>query len=316
MAGKFVISLDFELHWGGAEVWDLITMKNYFLNARSSIPSILNLFKENNVRATWATVGFLFAKDKKQLLQFSPELKPSYRNSKLSYYNYFHIVGENEKNDPFHYGGSLIEKIISTNGQELGTHTFSHYYCNEEGQSVKEFEADLLAAQSISKENFGVNLKSLVFPRNQYNNLYLDVVRRLDIAVVRSNPDVWFWKKSYGKVTSLLRAIDTLYPISNSLTFNEAKIVKEEVVELPASRFFRPYSIREKLIQHLKIERIKSEMLYAAQSNRCYHLWWHPHNFGVYPQENISQLKEIIIFYNHLNKKYGFQSKNMSDYIE
>lgn len=315
MPGKFIISLDFELHWGGAEKWDLTKMKTYFLDARNSIPTVLNLFEENEIKATWATVGFLFAKDKKQLLQFSPRLKPAYQKSELSYYNYLKIVGANEKEDPFHFGGSLIEKIISTRGQELGTHTFSHYYCNEEGQGVSEFEADLAAAQSISKENFGIELKSLVFPRNQYNKSYLEVARESGVKVVRSNPNVWFWQNSYGKLTPFFRAADTLFKISSSLSFDETELRSSKVLELPASRFFRPYINRESFIQNGKIKRIKDEMLFAAENNRCYHLWWHPHNFGKNPVENLNQLSEIVNHFHLLHNKYGFKSCSMEDFI-
>ena len=88
---------------------------------------------------------------------------------------------------------SLINK---TKGQELACHTYSHYYCNEEGQTIQQFDEDLKSAQIISKKNFNVELKSLVFPRNQINKDYLDIVINNGFKVVRSNPNVWFWQKS------------------------------------------------------------------------------------------------------------------------
>jgi peptidoglycan/xylan/chitin deacetylase (PgdA/CDA1 family) len=313
--GKFIISLDFELHWGGAEKWDLSDMSNYFLETRKSIPLVLEIFKKNKIKATWATVGFLFAKNKRQLLQFSPTQKPAYKNQSLSYYNIFDQVGEDEINDPFHFGYSLIEKIIQTSGQELATHTFAHYYCNEEGQNILQFEADLKSAQAIAKENFKINLKSLVFPRNQYNPEYLKVAKEQGIEVVRSNPEVWFWQKKYGRFTPIFRAIDTLLQISKSVTFNNSQIKKNEVIILPASRFFRPFLAKEKNIQRLKLNRIKKEMTFAAKNAENYHLWWHPHNFGYNVEENIKQLNEIIEHYSFLSKKYNFQSCSMEDFL-
>lgn len=316
MKGKFIISLDFELHWGGAEKWDLQKMPHYFLDTRESIPEVLRLFKDNNVRATWATVGFLFAKNKEQLLSFCPKDKPTYLNQNLSYYNYFNQVGKNEDEDPFHFGYSLIKKIIATEGQELGTHTFAHYYCNEVGQNSEQFEADLKAAQAISKENFGVQLKSLVFPRNQYNIDYLKAAQNQGIRVIRSNPDVWFWQDTKGKLMPVFRAIDTLTSISKPLSFDGNCLKKEgKIIELPASRFFRPYKDKEKVIQNQKLKRIKNEMTFAAKNNLDYHLWWHPHNFGENVPENIKQLKEIIRHYRSLNEKYDFQSATMGDFI-
>lgn len=316
MSGKFIISLDFELHWGASEKWDLAKMQSYFLETRKSIPEVLKIFKENNICGTWATVGFLFAKDKKQLLGFCPQLKPSYINQKLSSYNYFDQVGEDESKDPFHFGYSLIQQIVGTSGQELATHTFSHYYCNELGQTLEQFEADLKSAQAIAQENFGITLKSLVFPRNQYNSVYLKIAENCGIKVIRSNPDVWFWKNTKARLTPIYRAIDTLFSISKPLSFDGKNLKKvNEVIELPASRFFRPYKDKEKAIQILKLKRIKNEMTFAAQNNLDYHLWWHPHNFGENPSQNISQLKEIIIHYRVLNEIYGFQSATIGDFI-
>lgn len=314
--GKLIISLDFELHWGGAEKWDLSKRSAYFLETRKSIPTVLKIFEDNNIKATWATVGFLFAKNKQQLLQFSPQEKPAYNNQSLSYYTIFDQVGADETSDPYHFGYSLIQKIIQTSGQELATHTFAHYYCLENGQNIQQFEADLKAAQAIAKENFNVSLQSLVFPRNQYNSEYLKVAKEQGIKVVRSNPEVWFWQKSYGKFTPLFRAIDTLFGVSKSLTFKQESIQTKEVVILPASRFFRPFATKEKSIQRIKINRIKNEMLFAAKNAENYHLWWHPHNFGNDVQENIKQLNEIIFHFKMLEKKYNFTSQTMGNFAK
>lgn len=315
MAGKFIISLDFELHWGGAEKWDLSQRQTYFLNARKSIPEILKIFKEYDIHATWATVGFLFAKNKKQILEFCPELKPTYNNQRLSSYNYFNQVGENEDVDPFHFGYSLIQKILDMPNQELASHTFSHYYCNEEGQTSEQFEADIKSAQAIAQLNFGQILESLVFPRNQYNVNYLRIAKAQGIRVIRSNPDVWFWKNSKSQFTSIIRAFDTLMPISKPLSFDsKCLLFEDKIIELPASRFFRPYKSNEKVIQGFKLKRIKNEMTFAAKNNLDYHLWWHPHNFGFDVAKNIIQLKEIVKHYRFLNEKYDFQSIEMKKY--
>src|SRR5690606_23728126 len=235
--GKFIISLDFELHWGGVEIWNLKNCSQYFIETRKSIPIVLKIFEENEIRATWATVGFLFAKNKQQIHYFSPKNKPIYKRENLSTYNYFSKIGNNEADDPFHYGYSLINKIIQTKGQEVGTHTFSHYYCKEFGQTVEQFEEDLIAAQTIARENFGLKLNSLVFPRNKYNNQYLTTAKRVGIKIVRSNPNVWFLNNSYGILTPFIRATDTLFDISPSLAFESPKFKQGEITELAASRF-------------------------------------------------------------------------------
>src|SRR5690606_37960370 len=102
----------------------------------------------------------------------------------------------------------------------------------------------------------------------------------------------------------IARAFDTLFPISKKLSFKNKDIKNVNgVVLLPASRFFRPYSSKERLIQKFKIQRIKNEMTKAAQKGENYHLWWHPHNFGHYPTENMVQLKQILDHFQYLKEK-------------
>jgi peptidoglycan/xylan/chitin deacetylase (PgdA/CDA1 family) len=311
--GKFIISLDFELHWGSVEKWDINVRKDYFDVTRESIPKVLDLFKEYDIHATWATVGFLFARNKKQLLEFLPEQRPSYVNNKLYYYHLIENeeVGENEEDDPYHFGVSLINRIINTPHQELASHTFSHYYCTEKGQTKEQFDADLSAVQKIAKENFNIELKSLVFPRNQLNMDYLDVVKKHGIKVVRSNLDLWFSNDSL-KIMALARAFDTLMPISGTVTFQlDDSNRYDDTLLLPASRFLRPFCGKEKMIQKLKVTRIKKEMTMAAKNNRSYHLWWHPHNFGYFVDENMTYLEDILKHYKELREKYNFESNSM-----
>jgi hypothetical protein len=54
-------------------------------------------------------------------------------------------------------------------------------------------------------------------------------------------------------------------------------------------------------------------MTYAAKNNLTYHLWWHPHNFGINIRENLTFLNEILIHFTELNLKYNFKSNCMSE---
>ena len=62
------ISIDFELFWG---VRDVRTVRNYgdnILGVRQAIPAMLELFKECEVHATWATVGLVTFENRKSFL--------------------------------------------------------------------------------------------------------------------------------------------------------------------------------------------------------------------------------------------------------
>jgi peptidoglycan/xylan/chitin deacetylase (PgdA/CDA1 family) len=342
LKGIFTISLDFELHWGGFEKWHLgisneeFRMKNeepstqppvsyiqYFLNTRKVIPEMLKDFAQHEVHATWATVGMLFHENKKQLRQHEPALKPSYVNQALSAYHYIETtgIGEDEEKDPFHYALSLIKQIQQTPGQEIGTHTFAHYYCNEPGQNTEQFRADLRAAQKAAKAQ-GISLHSLVFPRNQFSEAYLKVCYEEGIRVVRSNPADWFWQIDRPESESLLkrlsRGLDAYFPTGKKKSYSLASLALQGGLPLclPASRLLRPYNPKESFLNSRKINRILSEMTYAAKNGEVYHLWWHPHNFGLHPKESMKGLRQILEHYDYLSEKYGMQSLHMRELAE
>ena len=79
-----------------------------------------------------------------------------------------------------------------------------------------------------------------------------------------------------------------------------------------ASRLLRPYS-SNKFLNDLKLNRIKSEMTAAAKNKEIYHLWWHPHNFGDFPEQNLADLKTLLQHFKRCNSKYGFASLNMAE---
>ena len=71
----FPYSLDFELFWG---VWDVTSKEKYganILGVKEVIPRLVNLFSQYNFNVTFATVGFLFCKNRDELLQFLPQTK-------------------------------------------------------------------------------------------------------------------------------------------------------------------------------------------------------------------------------------------------
>jgi hypothetical protein len=86
-----------------------------------------------------------------------------------------------------------------------------------------------------------------------------------------------------------------------------------EIINIPASRFLRPYHPKFKLFEGLKFNRIKSGLEFAAQHGLIYQLWWHPHNFGKYMDENFNFLEKLLIAYQGLNKKQKMESLNLEE---
>jgi len=315
MNGYFVISLDFELHWG---VFDKRTVNSYqknLLGVRKVIPKLLKLSKKYNIKLTFSTVGFLFAENVEMLKKHNPSLKPTYKNTKLNPYLTQLGIGRNEDEDPYHYANSLLQLINKSGDHEIGTHTYSHYYCKEKGQNTKQFDADIKAAKSIAQAT-GFEIKSIVFPRNQYNEKYIKICKKNKLSCYRGNPNHFIYKprqndKEFFYIRAL-RLMDSYVNLSGTNTYKLNKTLNGEILNLPGSRFFRPYNTKLKPLEFLKLHRIKKGMQYAALHGEVFHLWWHPHNFGNHTNKNFNQLKEIFKEYKRLETKYNFQSISMS----
>lgn len=318
----FIISLDFELYWG---MFDKVTLEDYGQNitgVHEVIPKLLTLFNQNNIHATWATVGMLMVKDKLELLRLLPEkdLQPNYTNQLVSTYYHLEnsVIGNSEIDDKFHYGQTLVNKIIATPNQELASHTFSHYYCidgNKNSDAV--FVADCLAFKSVV-DIFNQPIKSIIFPRNQTTTAALKICQEQGFIAYRGTPEHFLYtaKNDTAQTNPLLRILrlmDSYLNISGHHTFKLNSTTKESLFNIPASRFLRPYSQSLKFLESLKLKRIKNGMTHAAKNGEVFHLWWHPHNFGVNQEENLAGLKEIISHYQYLNKAYQMESKTMAE---
>jgi hypothetical protein len=56
-----------------------------------------------------------------------------------------------------------------------------------------------------------------------------------------------------------------------------------------------------------------SDLTYAARRRLIYHLYFHPHNFGVNLEENMSTFRGILNHFSVLRETYGMESLNMGE---
>jgi hypothetical protein len=66
-------------------------------------------------------------------------------------------------------------------------------------------------------------------------------------------------------------------------------------------------------LEPLRLRRIKKAMTYAAKRGEVFHLWWHPHNFGINQEENFKNLTEILEHFKTLQRKYSMRSASMKE---
>jgi peptidoglycan/xylan/chitin deacetylase (PgdA/CDA1 family) len=319
--GALVISLDFELHWGVRDTFSGDTYRQNLLGEWEAIPRMLALFEEYDIAATWATVGFLFAKSRQNLEEFSPSVKPLYAEPLLS--SYQEPIGESEVDDPLHFAPSLIEAIRRTPRQELATHTFSHLYCLEPGQDREAFQADLGSALAIAGEN-GVRIRSIVFPKNQHNPDYDDLLIDAGIVCYRGNHHAWMHRDpvmyrvpdavGQRQLKRAARLLDTYTSLAGPHTVSWETIRQSNgLCNIPESFFLKPYSPRWRRLEPLRLQRIVKSIKRAAVRQEVLHLWWHPHNFGINIDQNLDFLRRILEVFCRYRDDHGMRSMSMAD---
>jgi len=319
-AGTLVISLDFELMWG---MFDKVTIEQYgdrIRGVHEVVPKLLELFVQYEIHATWATVGMLMFDSKAALEAALPKAVPQYRLPELSAYNHLKVANITDT-DQHYFAPALVRKIITTPGQELASHTFSHYYCLEEqvsGEAGKaSFAADCQAMQTIAAQ-YGQTLTSIVFPRNQQSTEALDICKEYGLTAYRGTEQHAIYKprNERSKTNLILRGLRLLDRYLNLTGHHTTPINRgsgEKLVNIPASRQFHPYSKKLSFLEPLKLRRIKTSMTHAAKRGEIFHLWWHPHNFGIDQEKNLTQLKSILEHYKQLQMKHQMTSQNMAE---
>lgn len=315
--GALVISLDFELHWGVRDHRPLdANERRRLLAARKVVPEILSAFRDHSIRATWATVGLLFARTREEALACRPERLPRYAQVSLDPYQ--ERLGKDEAEDPFHFAPSLIRAIAQEPGQEVASHSYSHYYSLESGQSEEEFKADVASAKRIG-ESSGYRLRSYVFPRNQVRKSYLPVLRQAGFRAYRgtemaqSKAPVTFQEQRKPWVRAL-RLLDAYWDLNGPQTVDFPGDRKPAPVD--SSRYLRPFSPVLRLLENTRLERIEVAMRSAAEQKRIFHLWWHPEDFAEYPERNLDFLRRVLHVFDQVRKEYGMRSLSMEQCAE
>ena len=312
--GSFTISLDFELYWGMRDVVTLNKYRDNLLGVHTAIPKILELFREYEIHATWSIVGFVKYNNFDEIE--IPEILPSYLNSNLSPYSYIEKMRGTRDREilKMHFAPNLIEEISNTPHQEIATHTYSHYYIDEPIIDPQAFESDIKMAIDVFAKD-GYRLESLILPRNHTDKESLNVLKDTPIKRYRGNPSHWAYRDGESNKTlpiRVYRLIDTYINLSGKHLTLPIKS-KNNLLEIKSSMFLRPYSNSLRYLEPIKLKRIKDAMSSAAKGDKNFHIWWHPHNFGVNLDKNLQNLTKILKHFLYLKREYKMESLNMRE---
>lgn len=315
-----VVSIDVELRWGLRDLLppDGGAYRENLLGAREVLPRLLDVFEAYGVRATWAVVGFLMAATREEQLAHAPPpaLRPAYADRRLDPYG--EATGRGEEDDPLHFGASLVKQIRARTGQEIATHTFSHYYCLEPGQSQEAFAADLAAALGIAAAR-GIRLFSAVLPRGQVNPAYSAALAGAGFGAVRGGQRGWLYRPATdaafrAPARRAARLVDAYTGASGAHVSSWADVAGAAgPCDVAASMFLRPYSPRLRHLEALRLARIRRGMRAAAARGGVFHLWWHLHNSGRHQDQNLGALRAVLDGFAECRERSGMRSMTMGE---
>jgi len=261
----FIISLDTELIWGivhtDADANSLVNNKKH---CRGAIDTLLNIFEKHNIPATWAVVGHLFLDRCEEEDGMPHKDMPRFKDDWYSCDPCTDI-----KRDPLFYGRDIIEKILSSSVRhEIGYHSFSHVIFSECSKEVAE--AEIREGIKLAKE-FGITLKSFVFPQDKIG--HLDVLKENGFRIYRGR----IFKRGNMNQKVPIRKIN------GAIDLIIAKPVEPRLMdgiwEIPSSMlFYAPFPFTHSLLPRAKIGINR-----AMRSNMIFHVWLHPQNLSHSP---------------------------------
>ncbi|MFC1985408.1 polysaccharide deacetylase family protein [Chloroflexota bacterium] len=296
----FMISVDVELLWG----YVLYPTKNTITALRSdpssgrdSFEQLLGIFEKYNIPATWAFVGHLFLdhcdKEDGIVHKNMPRFKDDW---------YSIDPGTDIISAPLYYGKDIVEKILSSPiKHEIGYHSFSHVPFSECSRQVAE--AEIRAGVELAKE-FGVNLKSFVFPENKVG--HVDVLKENGFNAYRVFGS-WSQKHGDASPNSLTRRINAVIKGLMPPSSTELKRL-DGICETQASMHFGDAPLLELFL----VPRAKLGVYRAIKTKSIFHIFLHSHSLLVSPSP-ANKLERFLKFVSKKREEGVLEVMTMDD---
>ena len=313
--GVFIVSLDFELFWGHV---DKLHPEEHseFEKIHTIVPRLCALFQKYHIHATWGVVGGMLASNDDEFLKYLP--RPVSEQTKQAIQKLgigsFDNLNCSRK---LLYAPELVRLVAETPGQEIGTHTYSHYYTEHERSSVDEFEREIKASIAIMN-SYGYCCDTVIFPRNQVSTRFLPVLQKNGLYVYRGSHESETWIGRTKRFQRFFHIDAPIWILSNYLPLSKStyKIIRfgyEELCNIKSSRLFKPAKASYGWLEKLKVLYYKSEMTRAAKKGEIYHIWFHPFNMIQDTELYFDQLESLFRHFQVLQEKYEVKSFNMKE---
>ncbi len=275
----FIVSIDTEMAWGMVHRREVTYRYDEELE---HIQRLIDLFDEHEIPATWAIVGHLFL-DRCQPVDGvkHPEIvRPDYDWFDGDWFD--DDPCSDSTADPTWYAPGVIERIREgRSNHEIASHGFSHLMAGDPGCSRETFASEMRAARSAA-DAAGVDLRSLVYPRNSLG--HVDVLREQGFSAYRGS------RPRTAPPSAGQRMLDKLVGSERTVV---RPIDEDGIWNLPATIMFdvdeRPRSWR------VWTRQVERRLEQAVAHRGLFHLWFHPHNFRANPERSFEALDRILV---------------------
>lgn len=308
--GTFIVSLDYEIMWGA--IFNKSAEAGYRYRTpyvQQIYPRLLDLFKKYEIHATWAVVGGIACTDKEEALGLAPSsISDPYGTESLK-----NFIKDIKPEDYYlYFDRKSVVDIYKTPYQEVGSHTFSHFYFYEHSNAENKLIEDLRSSKTVIEDVIKNNITTLIMPKNQVDDGIFTGMRENNFSVYRGAQISDRFNKR-NRLFQFIRFVDAYLPVRGDSIYSISEIKQSDLYNVRASWFWRTYDKRLALLEPLKLWRIKTQLKHAAQKGKVFHLWFHPHNLSADYERNLETLEKVFIYYSELKEKYGMRSLNMKE---
>lgn len=266
----FILSLDCEGKWGMA---DSLQPYHHCLltsaNLAAAYRQLLDMFSRFDIVATFAFV-MAFALSRKEREQF-PVLHASRKGTDPWLDHYWRCL-ETGFDQGWHEP-DVLEMVRVAGRHEIACHGFCHRPLGDASIDPNGAAAELREAMTAARLK-EVELKTLVFPRNEVGNLMAVKVAGLlgyRSRLVRPGGLI-------GRAAALLEEFDIRARPQQASSPNGG------LVEIPPGRFFNwRFGMRRLVPPATTRARWRSQLQTCARTGGVVHLWLHPHNLVTGP---------------------------------
>ena len=273
--GSFILSLDTELAWGAVHRGGFAGRESYFDRTRFVVDELLALCETYEVRATWAIVGHLFLEkcSAEDGVKHPDIVRPDYGDFTGDWFDRDPCSNVNEER--FWYAPDIVEKIRSCAvPQEIASHNFSHMVIGVPGCGPETFAGELAASKRVARD-WGLELKSFVYPRNAIG--HTAVLRDHGFTSYRGLAPDWT-SRLPGPFRRAARFVDAFLPIAAPIV---QPVEDDGIWNLPASYNYLHRAGWGRLVPiEIRVRKAVASLRKAARQGGIFHMWTHPFNIA------------------------------------